>query len=76
MAGTDDSAKAYRDAFKTKLQAGDLDAVRGMWSADAHMRDSLGITPGHPFHKELYDAWLARGKALAAAQNATERNAA
>lgn len=75
-AGADDSAKAYCEAFRAKLQAGDLDAVRGMWSADAHMRDALGITEGHPFHRELHQAWLARGKALAAAQTATERNAA
>lgn len=72
----DSSAQAYRTAFLAKINAGDLDAVRGMWAADAHMRDALGITEGHPFHRELHQAWLARGKALAAAQTATERNAA
>ncbi|MBP6749601.1 MAG: hypothetical protein KA144_08180 [Xanthomonadaceae bacterium] len=74
-AGAGDVAMAYRDAFKAKwIQASDLDIVRGMWSGDAHMRDGLGITEGHPFHRELHQAWLARGKALAAQPH--ERSAA
>ena len=65
-ADTDDSVKSYFAAFDKRLKAADLDAVRGMWASDAQIRDRLGITTGHPFHKTLHDAWLARGHALAA----------
>lgn len=75
VASIDDSARAYRDTFFQRLQAPDLQQIRGMWSADATTRAKLGISEGHPLHKEIHDAWLARGKALAAVQT-SDRNAA
>lgn len=68
---------AYASDFRTELRnATKVDEVRHLWNAQRIERERIGLHDTSALAGELHQEWLARGKELAAASKAQQKDAA